>query len=317
MLRNARIWRFRHRSKLNACRFYTKAWDVIKDKLCNQMNTSHVFRSTSTNPYLNLAIEHEIFKVAPSGVRVLFLYVNEPCVVIGRFQNPWLEVDLLKLQRGISRLDRPGTTPIHLVRRLSGGGTVFHDEGNVNWSVLCAQHEFFRDKHAEMVVRCLRNLSIGRARVNERHDIVLDQGEERREVDVNDTHITPFTDDASPSLKVSGSAYKIAKNKALHHGTALAKSSNLGLISEILQSPARPYISAKGTESVRSPVTNISVETMELQTAIESEYRILYGETERSSPTIEIGHDALRVKAIRSGYNELRVSVTDVLDPLM
>jgi lipoate---protein ligase len=317
MLRNARFWHFRHRNRLNVYHYSSTSWDAITRKLKHQINTAHVFQSTSTNPYLNLAIEQEIFKATPSGVKVLFLYINEPCVVIGRNQNPWLEIDLAKLQRGIGCQDQTSRTPIHLVRRISGGGTVFHDEGNVNWSVLCAQNEFTRDKHAEMIVRGLRKLSIERARVNERHDIVLDQGQETHEVDVNDTHITRFTDDKSNSLKVSGSAYKISKNKALHHGTALAKSTNLSFISEILQSPARPYIRAKGVESVRSPVTNLNIDTEELQDAIKAEYRTLYGETEQSSPTIGIGSNALKTKAVQATYEELRVSVTNLHGRLM
>ena len=108
------------------------------------------------------------------------MYINRPCVVIGRNQNPWLEVNLglLRQKRHGRHVEpqHPALGDVDLVRRRSGGGTVFHDEGNVNWSVICDFTQFTRDKHAEMVVRALRRSGIARARVNERHDIVLDQG---------------------------------------------------------------------------------------------------------------------------------------------
>lgn len=69
---------------------------------------------------------------------ILFLYVNRPSVIIGRNQNPWLEVNLplLNAARGRPETEPPGLGAVDLVRRRSGGGAVFHDEGNVNWSTL-------------------------------------------------------------------------------------------------------------------------------------------------------------------------------------
>ena len=135
--------------------------------------------STSRDPYLNLSIEHYLLQKSSPESAILFLYVNRPSIIIGRNQNPWLEVNLALL---IESGERPETEPsglrvVDLVRRRSGGGTVFHDEGNINWSIICPSAKFTRDKHAEMVVRALRNCGIERARVNKRHDIVLDQGE--------------------------------------------------------------------------------------------------------------------------------------------
>jgi lipoate---protein ligase len=232
---------------------------------------------------------------------VLLLYVNRPCVVIGRNQNPWVEVDLKSLQHGLP------SGPIDLVRRRSGGGTVFHDEGNVNWSVICDLHEFTRDKHAEMVVRGLRQLGIDRTRVNERHDIVLDQGSQRAKVAEFDTHNSPYTQHALTSLKVSGSAYKIARNRALHHATALTNSHHLNLLSKVLHSPVRQFIQAKGVESVRSEVAHLGISNESFESTVESQFRQLYDFNSPGYPHIEVGEECLQVKSIRSGYKELKV----------
>ncbi|CAD6591427.1 MAG: Biotin/lipoate A/B protein ligase [Alectoria sarmentosa] len=153
---------------------------------------------------------------------------------------------------------------VELVRRRSGGGTVFHDEGNVNYSVICPTANFTRDKHADMVTMAIREVN-QRARVNERHDIVLDQGgvlDERDWPDTADMHRTMFhpNSEENPPLKVSGSAYKITRHRSLHHGTCLLASADLPKISQYLQSPARPFIRARGVESVRSQIGNVHSE---------------------------------------------------------
>lgn len=232
-----------------------------------------IYISRSLDPFLNLSIEHYLLQKSPPSSTILFLYVNRPCVVIGRNQNPWLEVDLNLLQKiraseRSQNVDGKTSTPpwdnVQLVRRRSGGGTVFHDEGNVNYSVICPTANFTRDKHAEMVTMAIREFNL-RARVNERHDIVLDQGsvlEETNWPDTADMHRTIFhpNSEKDPPLKVSGSAYKMTRQRSLHHGTCLLASADLSRISQYLRSPARPFIRARGVESVRSPIGNVHME---------------------------------------------------------
>ncbi|KAF1955641.1 hypothetical protein CC80DRAFT_516996 [Byssothecium circinans] len=276
------------------------------EKLADPANKVQSYISRSTDPYVNLSIEEYILRTSPADSHVLFLYVNRPCVVIGRNQNPWLEVNLALLA---GNTPNDTTTPaignVDLVRRRSGGGAVFHDGGNLNWSVICPRDAFTRDKHAEMVVRALRKLGIDRARVNERHDIVLDQGPKKASPDPKDTHCTPYTvDDGPRPLKVSGSAYKMISQRALHHATTLLSSPNVGSISQYLRSPAKHHITAKGVPSVSSPVSNIGVDMALFQETLQHEFRTAYGGADVQT----VGEELLENETIKKGYNELRTS---------
>ena len=202
-------------------------------ELARRKSSRHqIYQSLSTDPYVNLSIEHFLLENTPPDSNVLFLYVNRPCVVIGRNQNPWYEANLPALDDG----------GVLYVRRRSGGGTVYHDQGNLNYSVTSPRVSFTRNTHAQLVARALQNVGAQSAGVNDRHDIVLSlpswgRGEER---------------------KISGSAFKITRDRALHHGTCLLDSPSIHEMGRYLRSPARAYIKAKGVESVPSPVANVS-----------------------------------------------------------
>jgi lipoate-protein ligase A len=290
-----------------------------------------IYRSTATDPYLNLSIEHCLFQRSHPDSTVLFLYANRPCVVIGRNQNPWLEVNLHLLREGLppssssptsssssnttseATLSTPDvypedpssqpeqqnasstskSTPIALVRRRSGGGAVFHDQGNINWSVICPPAKFDRDKHAAMVVRALARLGVGGGvRVNGRHDIVMDVSEG------NGTETTTF--------KVSGSAYKLTRTRSLHHGTCLLSSEHLGSISRVLRSPAERFIKARGVESVRSRIRNVGVGSAEFVDAVVGEFAGMYGAGEWKGVTVG-EKEAFEVEEVVKGMKELTV----------
>ncbi|KAG2418457.1 hypothetical protein HFD88_001558 [Aspergillus terreus] len=208
--------------------------------LASRPSAQHqLYQSLSTDPYVNLSIEHFLLEHAPPDSSILFLYINRPCVVIGRNQNPWLETNLQALYNDRGTDTTPTDSDVLFVRRRSGGGAVFHDEGNLNYSVISPRNTFTRNKHAEMVVQALHRIGATHARVNDRHDIVL-----------------PI-DDGQPR-KISGSAFKLTRHRALHHGTCLLDSPNINGLGYFLKSPARDYVKAKGVESVRSPVANVS-----------------------------------------------------------
>ncbi|KAI1078517.1 hypothetical protein F5B20DRAFT_547313 [Whalleya microplaca] len=292
-------------------------------------NRVQVYTSRSLDPFLNLSIEHFLLQKTPPDSTVLFLYANRPCVVIGRNQNPWVEANLHLLHRrgvldadSFAYGDRRGDGEedaddeddgVVLVRRRSGGGTVFHDLGNMNYSVICPAASFDRDKHAEVVVRALQYLGVRTARVNERHDIVVSGSSAS-------THSPPTSTSQGKggggeegeeikTYKVSGSAYKLTRQRALHHGTCLLSSPHIARIGAFLRSPAAAYIKARGVESVRSPVRNIGgVSNLAFEHAIVREFELLYG-----AGTAElVGESAARVKEalgipdIAKGYAELK-----------
>lgn len=254
-----------------------------------------IYTSRSHDPYLNLSAEHFLLQNSHPDSTVLFLYVNDPCVVIGRNQNPWVEVNLGLLPRFQGRARDGGgateeevvgleeeettttttttttpttTTGASLVRRRSGGGTVFHDRGNVNYSVICPPASFDRDRHAEMVVRALRRLGVATARVNERHDIVISPAAAAAGM---------VERGGAGTFKVSGSAYKLTRLRSLHHGTCLLSSPNLSAVGPLLRSPAEPFVKARGVESVRSPIRNVGLTGEELVGAVAGEFVDMYG----------------------------------------
>ena len=140
-----------------------------------------------------------------------------------------------------------------------------------------------------MVVRALRKLGVDKARVNDRHDIVLDAD----------------TPEGSKALKVSGSAYKLTRLRSLHHGTCLLNSGNLEAIGEYLRSPAKAFIKARGVDSVSSLIANVGVRSEDFEQAVVEEFGNLYG---GKDPVI-VQEDAKEVPAIAKGVEELKVSV--------
>lgn len=271
-----------------------------------------IYISTTHSPYLNLSIEHHLFQVTPQKSAVLFLYTNSPCIVIGRNQNPWVEVNLPLLHKA----DGP---KIDLVRRRSGGGTVFHDLGNVNYSVCMPATSFDRDKHAEMVVRALHGLGVRSATVNKRHDIVLLPAG----MVAKGAKMEKETPDGTK--KVSGSAFKLTRLRSYHHGTMLLDS-RLEDVRAYLRSPARGWLKARGVDSVRSPVANVGVGREEFVEAVVREFGRIYLGCEKlevldkalerqnggSEPTQDVGvcyvgEEVLEVEMIRKGVEELKV----------
>ncbi|KAJ2553547.1 hypothetical protein EV175_002904 [Coemansia sp. RSA 1933] len=120
---------------------------------------------------------------------------------------------------------------VWLARRTSGGGTVYHDLGNSNYTVVMPRDAFTRDWCAEMVSRALHHMDIP-AYVNARHDVTVDD------------------------LKISGSAFKLTSKRAFHHGTMLIDA-DLTRLHGCLHSKNKDAIEAKGVDSVRSRVANL------------------------------------------------------------
>ncbi|KAH7179499.1 uncharacterized protein B0J16DRAFT_322977 [Fusarium flagelliforme] len=258
------------------------------DAASHSSNKVQVYTSKSRDPFLNLSVEHHLLQKTPPESTILFLYTNDPCIVFGRNQNPWMEINLPRLDQFRNDPTSVGWTggPVQLVRRRSGGGAVFHDDGNVNFSVICPPAVFDRNKHAEMIVRALSSLGKPNTRVNERHDIVMD-----------------IPNDPIGTYKISGSAYKLTRLRSLHHGTCLLRSPNLKNISGMLRSPAEPYIKTRGVDSVRSPVRNVGIENVAFEAAVLQEFARMYGEAQVRE---EVSDKMLELDVISKGYSELQ-----------
>uniref|UniRef100_A0A1B0CZ31 Uncharacterized protein n=3 Tax=Phlebotomus papatasi TaxID=29031 RepID=A0A1B0CZ31_PHLPP len=147
-----------------------------------------VFISQSYDIFTNLALEDWIYRNFDfKNHHVLMLWSNNPCVVIGRHQNPWVESN-------ISALERNGVV---LARRNSGGGTVYHDRGNLNCTFFTPRERYNRKYNLNLITRALfREWSI-KADISDRDDILF------------------------RGKKISGTAAKLGQPNAYHHCTLL------------------------------------------------------------------------------------------------
>lgn len=123
-----------------------------------------VFISQSTNIFVNLALEHWLYRNFDfSKHHVLLLWKNDPCVVIGRHQNPWLECNVQAAEkRGIA-----------LARRNSGGGTVYHDKDNLNLTFFTPKERYNRKYNLNIITNALFRQWGLESVINEREDIVV------------------------------------------------------------------------------------------------------------------------------------------------
>jgi len=187
--------------------------------------TCKIYISTATNPWFNLATEDWIFHQLHHDQQVLLLWRNEPSVIIGRAQNPWIECNLKVMAQH----------NVKLARRQSGGGTVFHDLGNLNFTFFSAKTDYDKRRNLEIIASALRLFELDPI-ISERNDILINHQ--------NDTY------------KISGSAFRESKDFAFHHGTLLLNA-NKSILRECLRAP-EVNIEATGVKSVRSKVINLS-----------------------------------------------------------
>jgi len=176
-----------------------------------------------TDPRINLAIEEYALKhLDPSNTYLLF-YINEPSIIIGKNQNTVEEINA----------DYVEENGIHVVRRLSGGGAVYHDLGNLNFSFLTKDdgdsfHNF--KKFTDPVVKALQKLGVP-AELSGRNDILAN------------------------GRKISGNAQFSTKGRMFSHGTLLFDSEIEHVVSAL--NVKKEKIESKGIKSIRSRVANI------------------------------------------------------------
>ncbi|HOW31287.1 MAG TPA: lipoate--protein ligase family protein, partial [Bacteroidales bacterium] len=183
-----------------------------------------------TNPYFNLAAEEYLLRQGPGDM--FMLWQNEPCVVIGKHQNAFAEINY--------RYCRDEKIPV--IRRISGGGAVYHGPGNINFSFI----KTVEKENAVDFSRFLKPMMETFARLG----LAVTSGKR------NDLYIH--------GLKFSGNAEHVYRDKVLHHGTILFDA-NLDVLNLAL-TPSGKIFTDKAVKSVRSKVTNLKPYLPDIET---------------------------------------------------
>lgn len=181
-------------------------------------------RNESNNPYFNLAFEEYVFNRMDRDDEYLLLWQNEPSVIVGKHQNTIEEINMDFIKKN----------NINVVRRMSGGGAVYHDLGNLNFTFIVKNKQsslFDFKKFTLPVVNALGKLGV-KAEFNSRNDLAIE------------------------GKKFSGNSQYMKSNKLLHHGTLLFDSDLEKL--QMALNVSKDKIVSKGIKSIRSRVTNIT-----------------------------------------------------------
>lgn len=196
-------------------------------------------QNLSHDPFYNQAFEEYIYQTYQDD-DIFLLWQNSPAVVVGSYQNICREVHVEALrQRGIP-----------VVRRISGGGTVYHDLGNVNYTyIIRTNGALDYDAVLSPVIAALNAIGVP-ARKNRTCDIAIGD------------------------LKISGSAQRMIKGRLLHHGTLLF-SSDLGVLDQITTHRKNDCFQSRGTQSAICTVTNIQEHLESPMTIEEFQDRLL------------------------------------------
>lgn len=176
-----------------------------------------------TDPRINIALETYLVENRLVDEPILLFYINEPSIIIGRNQNTAEEVNQ-------AYIDEKG---IHVVRRMSGGGAVYHDFGNFSFCFIKDDDGSFRDfgKFTQPVIEALHRMGVTGASLQGRNDLLID------------------------GKKFSGNAMYVKNGRMTAHGTILFDA-DLDAVTHALK-PRKEKIESKGIKSVRSRVTNI------------------------------------------------------------
>lgn len=177
--------------------------------------------TNNTNPYHNLALEEMLLENVEKNECILYLWQNKNTVVIGRNQNSWKECK-------VEYLEENGG---HLARRLSGGGAVFHDLGNLNFTFLVQKENYNVEKQLQVIINALKKFGLD-AEKNGRNDITIN------------------------GRKFSGNAFFQCGNNCYHHGTLMVNV-NMQDLSKYLN-VSKEKLKSKGVDSVKSRVINLS-----------------------------------------------------------
>ena len=182
---------------------------------------NYLYLSRTDNAWENLAADEYFLDRLGPGDRILYFYVNSPSVIIGKNQNPWTEC----------RLEDMWRDGVRLVRRVTGGGAVYHDPGNLNFSFVASEDLYDRDRQTRLILSAVRAAGISCERSG-RNDLLAN------------------------GRKFSGHAFAARRGVRQHHGTLLV-STDLERLSKYLSPDPRKILS-KGISSVRSRVCDLA-----------------------------------------------------------
>jgi len=185
------------------------------------ISSARILLTDCTNPHKNLAMEEAMLRSLPADQAILFLWQNRHTVVIGSGQNAWRECDA-------ARMREEGAV---LARRCTGGGAVYHDLGNLNFSFIVPRADYDVDRQLTVVMNAVRAHGLNAVKSG-RNDLLVD------------------------GRKFSGNAFRVLTDSALHHGTLLI-SSDMSMVPRYL-TPDEEKLRAKGVKSVSSRVMNLS-----------------------------------------------------------
>lgn len=179
--------------------------------------------SQSRDPYWNLALEEYVFEKLDNQEEYFMLWQNDNTIVVGKYQNTAQEINQAFVDE----------KHIRVARRLSGGGAVYHDKGNLNFTFIVSENEYGLDfsQFIQPVIRALAKLGI-KAEFTGRNDITID------------------------GKKISGNSQYVKRGRIMHHGCILVDS-NLTNVSEALR-PKEAKFESKSAKSVASRVTTIN-----------------------------------------------------------
>ena len=218
-------------------------------------------KNPSTNPYYNMAFDEYCLESLPIDEPVFFLWQNRPAVIVGYNQevNTEVNLDYLK-EKGID-----------LVRRVTGGGAVYHDLENLNYTIVGRSEDLERDypEYAALMMKALQALGVP-ATLSGRNDILVD------------------------GKKVSGFAKRVCKDRLMVHGT-LMYNVDVDVLTNVLN-PSTTKLQSKGIASVRSRVANLCEflpEIPDIQTFSQRLEEILsnnYSDTEYQLSETDLAH---------------------------